>query len=103
MTNAVDAIIDVAATVRLTRLVTEDELTRELRESALVGIDALAHSHPLLASKLEYLLDCPWCVSIYAGAALFALRRLNPTFASIVSGALAASLVAGVLRERVDI
>ena len=99
-----DLLVDTAATVRLTRLVLEDEITEDLRFRALNAIDAhVRPAHPYLADKLEYLLGCPWCISFWAGAALFTLRRISPETADIVSGALAASLVTGVLHEKLDI
>jgi hypothetical protein len=58
-----DAAIDALATHRLTRLITEDELTRPAR-------DFIHASHPPATSKLGYVLTCPYCASIYAAAAI---------------------------------
>lgn len=92
--------VDVAATYRLTRLVIADEITAEARNRALIEIDTrVAPRYPQLAEKLEYMLDCPWCVSVWAGAVIFTLRRLNPELADLISGLLAASLVSGALHE----
>ena len=56
--QALSLLVDVAATWRLTRLVAEDEITRPLREAATPG------------SRVEYLLGCPYCVSVWAGMAV---------------------------------
>jgi len=97
--KATTALVDVAATYRLTRLIIADEITTEARDKALEGIDRLQKKHPKLAEKLEYMLDCPWCVSVWAGAVIFTLRRVNPELADLISGLLAASLVSGALHE----
>jgi hypothetical protein len=60
------------ATYRLTRLVTEDELTAPLR-------DRIWETHPPESSRLGYLISCPHCTSIYAGAAVSALAFVAST------------------------
>lgn len=51
-----EAAVRTAATWRLTKLVTSDELTRPLRERTRPG------------SRLEYLANCPVCTSVWVGA-----------------------------------
>jgi hypothetical protein len=80
--------IDVAATYRLTKLVMDDKITEDLRM-------AIYEKFPR-DSKIAYFIGCPWCVSIWAGAVIFSLRKINPTGADIVSGLLAASAATGV-------
>lgn len=65
--NAIDAAVDVAATARITRLVVDDEIARPFREwiQAATGDD----------SRLTYLVNCPYCVSVWAGAAVQVLPR----------------------------
>lgn len=99
MHKSVEVAVDVAATYRLTRIVISDEVMREPREWALARIDAIRKKHPKLAYKLEYLLGCPWCVSIWASGTLLLLRRVDPALANYVSGVLAASLVTGILSD----
>lgn len=97
-------ISDTLATVRLTRLVLDDEIARPAREAALQALIDLGERRPELlpvTSRLEYLLSCPWCASVWAGAALFALRKASPAVADVVSGALAASLVTGAVYSRI--
>jgi hypothetical protein len=102
--NILSAVTDTLATVRLTRLVLDDEITAPLRESALDALIHTGETRPALkplTDKLEYLLSCPWCTSIYAAAAVFALRRYAPETADLVNGALAASAVTGVVYPRI--
>jgi len=89
MSNLVRQLSDVLATYRLTKLVMEDKITEDLR--------FLIYSKLPSDSKLVYLLNCPWCVSIWAGLVIFTLRKVSPDTADIVSGLLAASAVTGVV------
>lgn len=52
-------VVDAAAVARITRLVTEDEITRPVREKA-------HQTNPWLG----YLVDCPYCISVWAGMAV---------------------------------
>lgn len=80
---------------RLTRLVTEDEATRRLRERILrwANGDLYREAHPAVA----YLLTCPWCVSVYAAAGWAALVAAAPAVAAPAGAALAWSSAAGLL------
>jgi hypothetical protein len=89
VSSAVSVITDVIATYRLTKLIMEDRITEDLRD--------LIYSKFPRDSKLSYFIGCPWCVSIWAGAAIFTLRRISPETANVVSGLLAASAVTGVV------
>lgn len=87
--SAVTVLMDIAASYRLTKLVMEDRITEDLRN--------LIYSKFPRDSKLSYLIGCPWCISVWAGLTIFTLRRISPETANIVSGALAASAVTGVV------
>lgn len=89
MSSPVRFISDVLATYRLTKLVMEDKITEDFRN--------LIYEKFPKDSKLAYLIGCPWCVSIWAGATIFTLRRISPQTADVVSGLLAASAVTGVV------
>lgn len=89
MRQLVSLITDVIATYRLTKLVMEDKVTEDLR--------SLVYDKLPRESMLVYFISCPWCVSIWAGAAIFTLRRISPETADIVSGLLTASAVTGVI------
>lgn len=66
MTSIIDAIVSVAATHRITNLVVEDEISRPIRE-------AITERWP--DSRLAYLVTCPYCVSVWAGAAVVAMPK----------------------------
>lgn len=79
--RALDTAIEVAAAARLTRLVVDDEITRPFREwvEAQTGED----------SQLTYLVNCPYCVSVWAGAAVQALPRWVVRALALSGGTLA--------------
>jgi hypothetical protein len=88
--------INALATWRLTRLFGVDKITEGTRdritETALrygVGVKAL------------YLLDCPYCLSIYAAGVVILLNRL-PLGKTVVR-LLAMSAVGGELSNRLDL
>lgn len=84
--KTLDAITDVAATARITRLVVEDEISRPFREwvESATGED----------SKLTYLVNCPYCVSVWAGAAVQVLPRWAVRALALSGGTLAAKWLA---------
>lgn len=49
-------------TARITRLITKDFLLDRPRDALLRRLDVGAHT------QLQYLLVCPWCMSVYVGA-----------------------------------
>lgn len=85
MNGAVDTLIDVAATARLTRLITEDEITRELRE----WVEDRTGSE----SRLTYLVNCPYCVSVWAGAAMLVTPKPIRRLLALSAGALGARML----------
>lgn len=92
MKQLVSVALDIAATYRLTKLVLDDKLTEDLRLAIYARFPK--------DSKISYFIGCPWCVSIWAGAVIFTLRKVNPAGADIVSGLLAASAATGVAYTR---
>lgn len=90
--NPTTLIADVIAVRRLTRLIQDDRITEELR-------DLYFDKFPV-NTKMGFLLTCPWCVSIWAGFAIFGLRKLSPETANILSGLLAASEITGQLIQK---
>lgn len=88
-----DVLLDALCTYRLTRLVTMDELTREVRES--VGHELEERGHP----KLAFLITCPHCVGVYVGfgvvlVAPHLLGRAWPSVRAAVAASALTSLVA---------
>lgn len=60
-------LIELLATARLTRLVTEDSITEPLRDRAM-------EIHPMLGE----LVHCRWCTSVWAAAAVSVLSKTVP-------------------------
>jgi Protein of unknown function (DUF1360) len=94
MNQIYDTIIDAVAVHRITRLIVEDEITSDLRSRWY-------EKHDPQETKLGYLVSCPWCVSIWAGAAAVAARRVAPGAWSPLAHTLAFSAVAGALHGRI--
>lgn len=91
-------VIDSLASYRLTKLIVDDELPRELREKLLDRLYEKQDS--VLAQKAAYFLTCPWCVSIYTAATVLAARKLFPRTSEAVHTALAFSAITGILEEK---
>lgn len=82
------------ATYRLTRLITTDTITEDLREKVW-------DRYPPESTKLGYLLTCDHCASVYAAAAVSTLavaaasptarRHHGPVVAGVLLGTLALS------------
>lgn len=79
MTTLPDAAIQLGAARRLTRLVTKDTITEDFREHKFF------HKH----EKLQYLVNCPICVSVYASAGVVLASMLFPRASKPVLLALA--------------
>lgn len=64
------------ATARLTSLIAEDEITAPIRKR----VDEWANGHPegSLRERLNYLVTCSRCVSVYAGGAVLAASLVPP-------------------------
>lgn len=86
-------VLGAAATARLARLVTRDTIFDTPRLRYVRKMDATGHA------KLAELAVCPWCISVWLGAAVaVAADRDVPGF-DLVAAALAFSLAAGVVNE----
>jgi len=71
--DAGTAVVMAAAVARLTRLVTDDEIARPIRDAVMAWAEKPGAGG--LRQRAGYLVDCPWCVSMWAGGAvLFASR-----------------------------
>jgi hypothetical protein len=90
--QAVTAVSDSLAVYRITKLIMEDKITEDLREWVYDKFPQ--------GSKVRYLINCPWCVSVWGGLAIFGLRHVSPKSADLLSGALAASAVTGVIYQK---
>lgn len=73
------------AAYRITKLVIDDEITRELREKIMERIEG--------NEKLEYLATCPWCISIYAGVAVVVIEKAVPELNTVLASSAITGLV----------
>lgn len=87
------AVLMVLAVARVTRLITTDHIFERPRNALVRWFSERGHD------QLAYLVFCPWCMSMYVGAAgagaWYAWGETMPFMT--VSGALAASYVTGFL------
>lgn len=88
------------ATYRLVRLFQDDEISAELREAIYIRLGRVAQDHPKAAPAIEkvvYLLGCPWCLSVWFGAALLLVRKASPAAYEALCLILISSLASGII------
>lgn len=90
------AVMLAVATLRLTRLVIEDEITESLRESIWKKYGDPSES------KLGYAITCYWCTSIYAATAMMTLYSISKNLGIYVAAILCFSYVTGFVSNRVS-
>lgn len=86
----VSLLLDIIAVYRITKLIIDDDIMNEFRQMVW-------KRYPADSTKIGYLITCPWCTSIWAGIAVFTLRKVDPNFTDYLSSILASSAVAGAL------
>lgn len=79
-------VVDALATYRLTRLIVDDKITTKLRNTA---------TNRWGQHGIGYLVNCPWCTSVWVGVGAVAVRRLFPKVWAPVAEAMAFSAAAG--------
>jgi hypothetical protein len=83
-------LIDSLATYRLVKLVRHDRITEPM-------CAAVVENHgPPERSKVSYLIDCPWCLSFYFGAALTVGRLRWPRATEAMARTFAVSALTSV-------
>ncbi|WP_187366756.1 DUF1360 domain-containing protein [Nocardioides dongxiaopingii] len=87
--DAVSLLVDALATYRLVKLVKDDKIAEPVRDRVVEA------QGPPDRSKVSYLVHCPWCLSIYFGAAVTLARHRWPGPTALVSRSLALSSMAG--------
>ena len=87
-------LIDTLATYRITRFITRDTLGQPIRD--------FVRQHHGEDSKLDYLVNCPWCTSVYVGTGVMLARNLFPSTWQYVSTALALSAGASLIQTKVE-
>jgi uncharacterized protein DUF1360 len=92
-------VVDFLATYRLTTLIKDDKITEDLRRMVFrrFGEPDEEHSH-----KVSYLLNCPWCLSVYFAAGVVVARHFRPRVWSPVAKVLALSALTGLVSGAID-
>jgi hypothetical protein len=88
-----DLVIDSLAVWRIVRFIQRDSLVEGPREEL---INRYGHL------KIAELLTCPWCLSIWVGAAVTLARAAAPRVWGMIARGLAFSAGAGVITGLVD-
>ena len=88
--------VDALACYRLVKLIRDDRITEPARQAVI------DRQGPPERSKVTYLLHCPWCLSIYFGAALTLGRLRWPGGADAVARTLALSAATGLVTQHLD-
>jgi hypothetical protein len=91
-----DLAVDTLASYRLTKLIRDDQITESFRENVY------SRFGPPEESKVSYLVNCPWCMSIWFGLALALARRQTPAAAHLATRALALSALTGLLSQKAE-
>jgi hypothetical protein len=81
-------LLEVLAVHRLTKLVTEDQISEPYREKIVLWSEK--GSEGSLQDRIGYLVECRACVSVWASAAIIGLRYLGRP-GKLVIGVLAGS------------
>ena len=89
-------VVDGLASYRLVKLVRDDRITEPARDAVL------DRTGPPDQSSLSYLMTCPWCLSVYFGAALTLGRLRWPRATDAVSRVFALSALAGLATQHLD-
>lgn len=88
-----DYVLGAAATARLARLITRDSIFDAQRLRYVQAMDSA--NRP----KLAELAVCPWCISVWIGAAVAVAGHQDVPGYRLATSALAYSLAAGILNE----
>lgn len=89
-------VVDGLASYRLVKLVRDDRITEPARAAVQ------ERTGPPEESKVSYLMTCPWCLSIYFGAALTVGHLLWPRTTNAVARTFALSALTGIATEHLD-
>lgn len=91
--TSLDYVLGAAATARLARLVAKDSIFDAARLRYVRAMDE--RNRPMLAE----LAVCPWCISVWIGAAVALASHSRVPGYRLATSALTFSLVAGVINE----
>lgn len=100
--RSADLVVDALAVARLTRMVTRDRIAQPLR------VEWISESYERVGREVPEYVDmdedapawatfitCPWCTSVWIGAAVVVARRIAPRLWGPVAVVLATSEIAG--------
>lgn len=90
------AVLLAVATLRLTRLVIEDDITESLREYVWDRYGGPEES------KIGYAITCYWCTSIYAATTIMTLYSISKNLGIYVAAILCFSYITGFVSNRVS-
>jgi hypothetical protein len=89
-------LVDALASYRFVKLVRDDRITEPAREAVQ------ERTGPPDQSQISYLMTCPWCLSIYSGAALTLGRMRWPRTTNAVARIFALSALTGIASQHLD-
>jgi hypothetical protein len=92
--DLLDLAEDALAVYRATRLATQDEISRPFRERANRDLYRAGHR------QLAYLIECPFCISVWLSGALVLGRAVAPRTTALVRRTLAAAAVTALIYDR---
>lgn len=100
MTQLAAPLIIGAATVRLTLLLSRDEVTQPIRDA--LDVAAVGAPHGSLVERLSYLFSCHKCTSVWAATAVVGAWTFGGRTGRALVQALAASQAAVMIIEAID-
>lgn len=94
--TAVQLVLLILATARITRLITDDKITERPRTWLVLKLEG----HP----QFQYLMYCPWCASMYVGAVVAGAWWAwgDTMWFMTTTAALSASYAAGFLANKTE-
>ncbi len=93
MQRTILLILEILATLRLTRLIIEDYLVDDIRQWIL-------NKFPN-NTKVRYFFTCPWCVSIWVATGLLVIKRVYPEIYKELVTMLALSAATGIVYDKI--
>lgn len=93
---SLNLLVDGLASFRMVKLIRDDRIAEPLRA------EVQRRYGDIDESKVAYLLQCPWCLSFWFGAALAVGRHRWPGATSAVARTLAVSALTGLLSQQMD-
>lgn len=94
--SVVTFLLALGLALRLTLLVTDDEITRPVREFLFIRAHPTStNHHKSVYAWFSYLVGCPWCTGVWMSAASFIFAAVAPSVFLWVAAAGTASWLVG--------